>query len=45
MHLENFEFLREFEFICEKALVPLSGDQDGCFGEKTEVENLVTLSL
>jgi hypothetical protein len=30
MHIENFEFIREFEFICEKAL----GAQGGCFNEK-----------
>jgi hypothetical protein len=34
-----------FEFICEKALAPSSGAQDGDFNEKTRVENLVTLSI
>jgi hypothetical protein len=35
MHFEKFEYLREFEFIFEKALAP-SGAQDGCFDEKNE---------
>jgi hypothetical protein len=36
MHSKKFEYLREFEFIFEKALAPLSGAQDGRFDEKTE---------
>jgi hypothetical protein len=32
----SIEFLREFEFISEKALAPKSGVQDGCFNEKTK---------
>jgi hypothetical protein len=32
--LKKFEYLREFEFICEKALAPESGAHDGCFDEK-----------
>jgi hypothetical protein len=35
MHFKKFEYLREFEFIFEKALAP-STAQDGCFYEKTE---------
>jgi hypothetical protein len=39
MHFKKFEYLREFEFIFEKA-------QDGCFDEKKpSVENLVALSF
>jgi hypothetical protein len=34
MHIENFEFLRKFKFICENAVAPLSGVQDECFKEK-----------
>jgi hypothetical protein len=48
MPLKKFEFLREFEFIFEKALFsPLTrGAKDGCFNEKkSRVENLVILSL
>jgi hypothetical protein len=46
MHFKKLEYLREFEFIFEKALAPLSGAQDGCFdGKNNGVENLVTLSL
>jgi hypothetical protein len=32
MQIEIFEFLREFEYICENAL----GARDGCLIEKTE---------
>jgi hypothetical protein len=46
MHFKKFEYLREFEFIFEKALAPLLEAQDGCFDEKKpRIENLVTLSL
>jgi hypothetical protein len=45
MHFKKFEYLREFEFIFEKALTSYSGAQDGCFDEKMKNENLVTLSL
>jgi hypothetical protein len=38
MHIENFDLISEFEFICKKALAPQSGAQDGCFNEKTEGE-------
>jgi hypothetical protein len=34
--LKKFDYVREFEFIFEKALAPQSGAQDGCFGLKTE---------
>jgi hypothetical protein len=34
MHFKKFEYLREFEFIFEKALVLNSGAQDECFDEK-----------
>jgi hypothetical protein len=34
LHRMHFEYLREFEFICKKALAPKSGVQDGCFNEK-----------
>jgi hypothetical protein len=29
MHIENFEDLREFEFMWKKALAPYSGAQEG----------------
>jgi hypothetical protein len=44
MRNENFEFLREFEFKCKKALALLSGALGGCFKEKKEDKNLVPLS-
>jgi hypothetical protein len=31
---KNLNYLRELEFIFEKALAPQSGAQDGCFDEK-----------
>jgi hypothetical protein len=34
MHFKKLEFLREFEFIFEKALALYSGDKDGCFNKK-----------
>jgi hypothetical protein len=45
MHFKKFEYLREFEFIFEKALAPELGAQDGRLMKKTRLENLVTLSL
>jgi hypothetical protein len=46
IEFKKFEYLREFEFISEKALAPKSGAQNGCFDEKKpRVENLVALSL
>jgi hypothetical protein len=45
MHFKKFEYLGEFEFIFEKALVPSSEAQDDVLMEKPSVENLVTLSL
>jgi hypothetical protein len=44
MHIETFDFLREFEFMCKKALnqVPRTFV---LMKQKPRIENLVTLSL
>jgi hypothetical protein len=45
MHFEKFEYLREFEFIFEKALALNKGPRTDDLMKKPRVENLVTLSL